>query len=255
MRSYVIAVLVCFTSVAVADFNRTTGLIDIPVAEVLPHGTIRGGVSISFSEESPTSEENFTLSVGLLDRAEVSVGILSREATEVNLLWKILEEGSVRPAVGVGIWNIAHEEHVSDGGFGSNAYADELGYGADRPKERLSGFCVLSKHVVPNVRFHMGVGRGRFVGWGDRSERLRLGDRPDSAVGLFLGLDARIIPQIQLMGELDGRDINVGLRYSREWLDVNLAVAKLEHLMFDSEHSPRYVMGGSTYLPLWTETQ
>lgn len=251
MKYATIAVLLLLSSVAHSDLNRTTGLIDIPIAGVLPHGVVRSGVSISFSEDSPEREENFNLSLGLFNRIEISLDVLSRKAVEGNLVCKVLEEGVVRPAAAIGIWDITRKEHVSDPGFDSNAYADELAYGENRPRELLSGFCVLSKSIVPRVRLHMGLGRGKFVGWGPRSKHFHLGNQPNSAVGLFAGLDAEVLPGLQLVGELDGRDGSLGIGYLSRWFQVNLAITKLEHFIFNSsEHSPRLVVGTSVQFPL-----
>ena len=254
MKYVVIVVLLLLSSVVRGDLCRTTGLIDIPIASVLPHGVIRSGASISFSEDTPEREENFNLSIGLFDRIEISLDVLSREAVEANLLWMIVEESHVRPAVAIGLWDITQEEHVSDAGFGSDAYADELAYGSNRPQERLSGFCVFSKSVMPRARIHIGFGRGKFVGWGPRSRHFHLGDEPESAVGLFAGLDAEILPGFQLLGEVDGRDASVGFGYARGWFHMGLGITKLEHLIFNSsEHSPRLVLGASAQFPLARE--
>ena len=248
MKYAAFAALLFLTFAASADFNRTTSLIDIPKAEVLPHGVVKGGVSVSLSEDGPSREENFNLSLGLFDRVEVSLGVLSREAVEVNLVWKVLEEGR-GPALAIGVWDITTEEYVSDPGFGSNAYSDELAYGTNRAREQFSGFCVLSKKIVPFASLHAGLGRGRFVVWGPRSKHFKVGDEPNSAVALFFGVDAELWPGFRLMGELDGRDVNVGMKYSMQWFEMGFAVTKLEHFMFDSpDYFTRFVVGGSVNL-------
>lgn len=247
----VLLFLLALASGGITDLNRTTGLIDMPIAEVLPHGTIRGGISISFSDDSPNREENFNFSFGLFDRVEASLGVLSREAVELNILYRILEEGTNRPAVAIGVWDITHKGYVSDPGYDSAAYSDELAYGTNRPREQFSGFCVLSKSITSFARIHAGLGRGRFVGWGPRSKYFKLGDQPNSAVGLFLGFDAEAMPGLRFFGELDGRDVNLGIRYSKRWLRVDLGLVKLEHLLFNSsEYSPRLVLGSSVAFPL-----
>ncbi len=226
-----------------ADLNRTTGLIDTPTARTLNHGTVTIGASASFSEEDPRQEENLHLSLGLYDRAEVSIGLLSTEAVEVNFLFRVLDEGNAWPAVALGVWHIANDEYVSDLGFGQETYSDELAYGEQRPRELASGFCVASKNILPWMSVHGGLGRGRFVGWGPRSKHFKVGDQPNTAVGLFGGVDAEIVPGIHLLGELDGRDANLGVRYSKGWFHADFAVSKFEHLTNSSEHRPRFVAG------------
>ena len=69
--------LIMSLSLSYAEFNRTSGLIDVPTAKILPHLGYRLGIdgSVGLKDVSEDADQNLHLSMGLFNRVEVYADI------------------------------------------------------------------------------------------------------------------------------------------------------------------------------------
>lgn len=177
-------------------FNRTTGLINIPRPDILPHGGwIIKGVGTSAQEEEKT-EFSGAFNMGLFDLLEA--GVMSKEENvwAGNIQLRILKEDFNLPALVVGIQNI--EE-------------DTL--------ENSSLYLVLGKTDVDLPL----LGRTNlYLGFGDigSSPKYYKGetDLSKDLNGLLFALEKKIHPTwsqnpVSFILEGDGRGINTGIEF------------------------------------------
>jgi tetratricopeptide (TPR) repeat protein len=105
------------------------------------------------------------------------------------------------------------------------------------------------------ANFVIGIGRGRFVGYGDRSHYFNtdifiLGSdfkRPEHsawAVGMFFGGSLKFAGGLELVAEMDGRDANIGMKYRHQYFTTTLAIAKFEQMPWwnSPPYSPRIAL-------------
>jgi len=209
-----------------APYFRDQSLMNIPTAYVPDHGVFDAGIHTAILHRK-REELAMRLDFGILNFAELGMMMLDRGDSDYVLgNFKILvarESGSI-PSLSVGVDNIG--EDVEDG---SEDY------------ER-SFYGVLSKEFnlpfVHRINGHLGIGSHRYVSDTSIGQYLH---------GVFIGLSKDFHPSmlkgsLRLMGEIDGRDLNVGLRYMMDsGLSVNLAVGELDA---DPEDA-RYYLGVS----------
>ena len=127
----------------------------------------------------------------------------------------------------MGIDNITYAKHISSLGTGDTVgFLEEIGYttaSGGRPPEMLSAYVGLQQTFGEMFNIVIGIGRGRFVGYGERSRYFNtdlfvLGDdyiteeHSSWALGLFLGTSLRFPFGLEFMVEMDGRDASIGMR-------------------------------------------
>jgi flagellar motor protein MotB len=223
---------------------HTTGLVTIPDAHVLPHLHMRGGLIESVSSEEPRSEENGVFNAGLFGRCELGIAVLSRDAVAGNVAVRLCVAKKWRPHVAAGVYNITTSKYVSAMGFGrENAFPDDLDYGDDRISERFSFFLVTTREFPFVGEITAGIGTGCFVGSGSYSKYLRVGDPEDDIQAGLIGGFKRTLPGgFAVMGDVNGRDVNVGLEWRRHWLNPVMGIQKVEYLLKDENHT-RFTFG------------
>ncbi len=255
---YILSVLLVLTPPAFARFNRTSGLIDIPTARILPHLGFRVGTDISFGLEAGPYEEVFEeniikASLGLGDIAEVYVDVYTipfpgpftvatgfchqfYDGKKLDLAW--------------GIHSISYAPHVSEIAHGdSTGWHDDLLYYAgdyEKPFEAGSGFLVSTYSLNDDIAITLGLGRGRYVGYGDFSRYFnsnfyhRRGG--DWGIGLFGGLEFKANKDLSFIIEGDGRDVNVGWVYKPLPWEFGFALTKCEYFADWDEFRPRVAL-------------
>ena len=142
----------------------------------------------------------------------------------------VLSEEGWRPALGVGLLEIAGNGYISPENFPPVTRTPEY---LDK-KDSWSMYCVLGKKTGSLGRFYLGGGSGRFVGWGPTNRH---------AHGLFGGYELGLRRKTSLIGEFDGRNLNLGGRFSFPATKLNgfavnfnglLAIKYLQNLRGDS---------------------
>ncbi|OGL47439.1 MAG: hypothetical protein A2161_01010 [Candidatus Schekmanbacteria bacterium RBG_13_48_7] len=239
------------------SFDYTSGLIDIPIAEVIPHLDFAMSLNVSMFEETSdggVQEEGAKLNFGLYDRIEFGItglvvgnGPGNEKIVVGNFSSLILKEKKTVPAFAVGVHNMSSEETCY--------YRGTLDPGVGKQNFSIFGVgskTILKKSELLEVKGHIGVGNHKFAKSGDD-------------IGVFGGINAniclfksnhrpakhRVEPQfsslsqdpeneiqdssnqlqknaiIGLMFEYDGRSVNAGLQYIHNWLGFHFAVADI----------------------------
>ena len=217
-----------------AEFNRTPLLIDAPTADAQKYGSLLFNASVtqrlSTNPLVPGGERNLSFSLSPARRLSVAVTAYTRRDYVLGASYQLLDGGARRPSVALGIHDMGIHNHVSAIGNGEDIWPDEK-YDF-RPAENLSAFVVGSFPAGNVLRFHAGLGRGRYVGYGERSKYLNtdylVGGHHQWAVGLFGGVEARIGRHVSLALEGDGRDVNAGVKANLGPVSAGVALTKIE---------------------------
>ncbi len=239
-----------------AEFAGTSGIIDIPTAIFGEPGsltfTLRSGVGlksitpgdISYATESLPDYQRFDIDFNLRYSLNTPVPI------EIALSAYTLSEYVMDISVGlssafplaVGVSNITYKDNVSsvDGG-----YVDEALYEDDRASEWFSLFFVATKDFGSMGQYTVGMGRGRFIGIGPKSQYFNtaylLSTNPDVSMGLFFGGEIPVVKDVLwLLGDFDGRDVNVGARFKSGAFEFDAALTHAEQMLPDYPASPLF---------------
>ncbi|MDH4211975.1 MAG: tetratricopeptide repeat protein [candidate division WOR-3 bacterium] len=259
-----------FSFLLVTYLASTSGFINIPTADMYDmSGTWGIGFAYSSSmysdDPDPTddiepdpADYDIFLRYGFAGRGEIAVSMYKPTAFALNFSYVIVKPGK-GPALFVGIDNITYAKHISSLGTGDTVgFLEEIGYATKsggRPAELLSAYVGMQQTFGKIFNIVIGLGRGRFVGYGERSryfntDYLVLGDdyiteeHSAWAFGLFLGASLRFPFGLEFMTEMDGRDASIGIRYHNKYVTPTFALTKVEQLGEDRRpFSPRITLG------------
>ncbi len=257
---YILCVLLVLTPPAFAEFNRTSGLIDIPTARILPHLGYRIGTDFSFMLQTDSYEQVFEenmlkASLGLGDIVEVYFDIYTTPSPWLE------DPGHFTAAIGFchnfyngqnldlawGIHTISYSADVSEIGHGdSSSWYDDLLYSSGdykKPYEVGSAFLVSTYSLNDKIDLTLGLGRGRYVGYGDIAKYFNSNfyhkKGGDWGIGLFGGLKFKVSKDLSFIIEGDGRDINVGSVFKPLPWEFGFALTKCEYFADWNEFRPR----------------
>ncbi len=207
----------------------STSLIDVPASEYLDNMQYEVDMILAVSGDPVVSNYGvLNLSLGVGGMSEVGLAVYSvwdEAALGAHFKVELIDEehfSRFQPAVSVGMDNLT----IGDGIIthaGDRLPGDTGAYDTDF-RDNISPFVVASKTVGPVGTFHLGWGRGRFVGSGPKSRYFH---------GIFIGYNRRIWKTFEIMVEEDGRDVNVGVRHVLPLVTVGAAVEKVEQLAGD----------------------
>lgn len=255
---HVVIALLFFTSVAFPDFKRTSGLVDIPTARILPHLGFRIGADftaqLGSGDYDQVFEENLHASFGLFNFLELyfdAYTIIENWTVAGGFCHRIY--GTDKFGLAWGIHSFSTLSDLSEIGQTSNTvWLDDRFYqqvSYDKPYERLSGFVVSTYALSNNIDVSLGVGRGRYVGYGATSKyfnsNLYHERGGDWGIGLFGGVEFKLSKKISLMLEGDGRDINAGVRWRPLPWELCLGLTKTEYFFEWDEYRPRVAVSAS----------
>lgn len=261
--------------ILIGELSRTSGYIDIPTPPQydIP-GMFGGGLSFSATlnteDPDPTDDQrpdpaDFDLffRYGFGGRGEVSLSAYHINTYVLSASYLLAQEKENIPAFFIGVDDISYNTHISTRGIkDSVGFIEEYNYATHcggRPWELFSTYIGMQKFFGRYFNIVMGLGRGRFVGYGDRSHYFNtdlfvLGDRYKSpehswwAFGIFFGGSLKVPGGLEIIAEIDGRDGNAGLKYHHKNFTATLALTKAEHLPWWNHppYSPRLVFGIET---------
>ena len=241
-----------------ADYKRTSGLIDIPTARILPHFGYRIGADITAQlgpgEYDQVVEENLHMSFGLWDFLELYFDvytIIEDWTVAGGFCHRVY--GSDRFALAWGIHSLSTLSDMSEiGQIVSTGWYDDQLYERDdylKPYERFSGFIVSTYALSDKVDVSLGVGRGRYVGYGDISKYFNSNfyheQGGDWGIGLFGGVEYKISDRTSFMIEGDGRDINAGILFQPLPWEFGVGLTKMEYFFDWDEYRPRIALSAS----------
>ena len=248
----------------------TSGFINIPTANVYDmSGTWGLGFAYSssmYSEDPDPTDDlepdpadyNIFIRYGFGGRGEIAVSMYRPTAFALSFSYVIVRSGK-GTSLFAGIDDITYATHISSLGTGDTVgFLEEIGYTIEsggRPAELLSAYIGMQQTFGKTFNIVIGLGRGRFVGYGERSRYFNtdyfvLGDEYKTeehsawAFGLFLGASLRFPFGLELMVEMDGRDAGLAMRYHNKYVTPTIALTKVEQFGDDRRpFSPRLTFG------------
>jgi outer membrane protein OmpA-like peptidoglycan-associated protein len=242
----------------VGDYKRTSGLIDIPTARILPHFGYRIGADLTAQigpgDYEAVVEENLHASLGLGNFLEVYFDfntIIENWTAEAGFCHRLY--GSDKFSLAWGIHTFSSLSDISEiGQTVTTGWLDDQFYqhdNYDKPWERFSGFVVSTYALTDKIDVSLGIGRGRYVGYGDVSKYFNsnfyheIGG--DWGIGLFGGAEYKLTDRTSFTIEGDGRDVNAGLFFKPESWEFGVGLTKMEYFFDWDEYRPRVALSAS----------
>lgn len=217
-----------------AAFNGTPQLIGIPTADAQTYGSLlinlNGSIGLNSNEMSPGFEPNLNIGFSPVDHLTLDLTAYTPSAYVLGASYQLLGNNS-KTALAVGINDVGIKSHVGALGNGVKGVFPDERY-VNEPDENLSLFAVTSVPVGSVVRLHVGLGRGEYVGYArgryPNTDILFGSTRHQWAFGLFGGAEARIGSHGSVAADVDGRDVNAGVKVNLGHATVDLALTKIE---------------------------
>jgi len=268
MTKYITIVLLVYIALSGASFNRTSGLVDIPTARILPHFGLRVGLDGTYplgsADVNEDFEGNFHFSLGLFNKLETYIDVYTIEnfTAAFGFCHNFFKTNKFSFAWGV--HQISYDLDVSEVGRGDSAgWYDDLMYNSgdyEKPFELGSAFLVANYALHKNVDITIGLGRGRYVGYGTHSRYFNSNfyheKGGDWGVGLLAGIALKPTDNLSFMIDGDGRDVNLGFVYTYLPIEIAIGLTKVEwYLWSDNGYRPRiaasisYVRGKAVSKP------
>jgi len=235
------------------EFSRTTGVIDIPKAAVLPDLGYRIGLDGSIALDSEHSVDDFDYNIhsalGIGDIFEGYLDIYTFKDFTATFGFSHLFYKKRNIALAWGLHQLSYSLDVSEVGHGDSVgWDDDLGYignGYTKPFELASAYLVSTYSPSPTIEFTIGLGRGRYVGYGPQSRYFNSDfyheKGSDWAIGLILGLSYSPVKDFSILLDADGRDFNGGIKFLYRPIEIGMAITKIEHFKWEA-YSPRFAL-------------
>jgi outer membrane protein OmpA-like peptidoglycan-associated protein len=251
--------LFAFQVPALATSTSTTLLYQTPTADVLPTGALAFSADATFPLTNtrldviyPELDANIRFSP--YRHLDFALTAYTLRDYALDAKYQLVEGGPGKASLAVGVYDIGLSRYVSPIGNGTvNAWPDWRW--ENRTAELFSAFAVASYPVTKFARLHVGLGRGRFVGYSTTNRFLNtdflFGEGHQWAAGLFGGVEFYVNPQVTLVAEAGSRDFNSGVKVNYEAFTASFVWAKMEGLLLADEAggTPRFgrIEAGLTY--------
>ncbi|MCX6841112.1 MAG: OmpA family protein [candidate division WOR-3 bacterium] len=262
LMEVVVVTLVTFAAPALAAINSPTLLFETPTADVLPACALAISADGSYPlVQTPQNanyfEANANIRFSPLKHLDFAVTAYTFADYVLDAKYQILGGEPDHFGLAVGVYDVGFNSYVSPIGHGLDAAWPDWKYNAYLPRynrqtERFSAFVVTSIPVTRFARLHLGLGRGRFVGYDRRSKYFNIDQFFDEyhqwAFGLFGGAEVYVTPKVALIASASGRDMNSGVKANFGAFTATVAWMKMEGLLF-SEGDGRFgrLQVGLTY--------
>ncbi len=223
-----------------AENEKISGYIDIPTARTAHPGLyLNLSGSYAFGEDPYSVDVNGIIGLSI-NNLEFYLSGFTLNSWVLDFKYTFLKKKNMSFAFGVD--RITYQEYITPVGSGeSTGYTDERYI--TRPPEWFSAYVVGTFPLGDFLEATVGLGRGKFVGYGPRSRYFNIdyffnregvipvsGTHPEYAVGLFGGIRIKFTPFASLVIEEDGRDVNTGLVLGNDKINVHLTLTKLEQI-------------------------
>jgi hypothetical protein len=251
--------LLAFCVPAMAKSTSTTLLYQTPTADVLPTGALAFSADATFPLTNTRMdvvypEVDAYIRFSPYQHLDFALTAYTLADYALDVRYQFLEGGPGQLSLAAGVYDIGLSSYVSSIGHGTvNAWPDWRW--ETRPAELFSAFAVAGYPVTKFARLHVGLGRGRFVGYSTTNRFLNtdylFGEGHQWAVGLFGGVEFYVNPQVTLVAEAGSRDFNSGIKVNYEAFTASFVWAKMEGLLLADEEggTPRFgrIEVGLTY--------
>ena len=248
----VVLALLALAAPASAEFNSPTLLFDNPTADVLPAGSIAISADMTLPLTQTRAnvgwwEADANVRFSPVKRLDFAVTAYTLEDYVLDVKYQLVGGGPGRFGLAVGVSDVGINNYVSPIGHDTaNAWPDWQYWSKNtgryiRPYENFSAFAVASIPLAKFARVHVGLGRGRFVGYDGPNEFMNtdifLEEYHQWAVALFGGLEVFITPNVALVAEANTRDMNTGVKANFGPVTAAVAWTKMEGLLLAREGS------------------
>jgi len=260
----VVLVLLAAVGSASAAFNSPTLLYENPTADVLPVATLAIAPDMTYPLVQTVMNTNYleanaSIRFSPFKHFDFAVTAYTFSDYVLDLKYQILGGEPDRFGLAVGVADIGFHDYISPIGHDSaNAWPDwkyrnNMSTELVRTHERFSAFAVTTIPVTRFARLHAGVGRGRFVGYSERSRFFNSDYFYDDqyhqwAVALFGGAEVYVHPHVALVAEASTRELNTGVKASFGPVDATVAWTKMEGLLFPKGENEWDVQFGRLYV-------
>ncbi len=244
-----------FMFLIIAEFNRTTGFIDAPTAFTLNPNTLNitfnGSVAIPGGDlESHSVDFDYlNLKYSFIPGLELALSCYTLKNYSLHAKYAFVRLENFYFTLGID--DITYKKNVSPVGDGTDStgmWDDDFAYGR-KPAELGSVYLAFTSKILNLGYLNLGLGRGRFIGYGPRSKLFHI-QLPDTLgnfdFGIFFSYYYKYFDMLETGFEFDGRDFNVGLIYHLPVfpVDIGIAMVKLEHFIdFVRTWNPRFAFG------------
>jgi tetratricopeptide (TPR) repeat protein len=231
-----LVMMMCFFFLSVPDFYCQNcswrSYIDVPTSTYSKgfFFNINAGYAVG-GQTQEKFDANGSIEYGIAGFV-AGLKVYTEETFCLDLAYQIMEEGEIFPSLSLGVENITYNKYV--------APVDTIGvvdfrYNP-RPPEVASAYLVATKDFGGIFEMTFGLGRGRFIGYGPRSQYLNFDafldeKHPDFIVGAFGGIKYTTPIGLSFIVETDGRDANAGFRYEGGIWKGTLSLDKMEHFL------------------------
>jgi hypothetical protein len=244
------ACTVLFLILAAAGVNASL-ITPTPNGTILPHKTAAFFVSgkLPIDEETAPRDIDISAGFGLFNRFDLEFVSYFGSAFALNLNILAIEETRVKPRVAFGIENIALDEYISSFGKGTETRWEKSMYTTRNP-ERFSLYGLVGKQIgISN--FAVGVGRGRFVGYGSWTKKLNSDFYSDvthsDAFGFFLEWQLFNVMGAKPYFSIDGRNYSYGIRFDHRFFSITGGVMTPNSLQGDDAKQSIFTVGMGLY--------
>lgn len=227
-------------------FNNPTLLYETPTADVLPAGALAISVDMTYplvrtSKNVNYPEANANVRFSPFRHLDFAVTAYTFSDYVLEVKYQLLGGEPDRFGLAAGVYDVGFNSYVTPIGHGLDAAWPDWKYDEylpryDRPTERFSAYAVTSIPVTKSARLTLGLGRGRFVGNDTRSKYLNsdicFDEYHQWAFGLFGGLEVYVHPNVALVAEACGREVNSGVKVRLGPVRAAVAWTKMEGLVF-----------------------
>jgi len=245
MKRILLCTMFVFVLVLDAQELKRESYVDIPTAHY------NQGLYLNLNGNFPIRSES---EVGMDPNVGVEIAYANLNAIlkwyngsdfALDLVYQILQGGDGLPTLSIGIDNLTYSKFISPVGSEEDEIYDDEKY-VPRPPEVASSYLVATKTISEYLELTVGVGRGKFVGYGPRSHLLNFDVFFDEyhenfVFGLFGGVKFMVPGGGSFILEADGRDANLGVQYETGLFKGTLALTKLDQFAADegSPNTPR----------------
>jgi outer membrane protein OmpA-like peptidoglycan-associated protein len=184
----------------------------------------------------PVTEFNAHLRFSPVKRLDVALTAYTLKDFVLDAKYQLVGGGPGHFGLAVGVYDLGINRYVSPVGHGTgNDWPDwEYWSGGKyiRPMENFSAFVITNIPVTKFARIHVGLGRGRFVGYDGINEYMNTDmffkEYHQWAIGVFGGLEVYVFPNVALIAEASSREGDVGVKANIGPVTATLALNKIE---------------------------
>ncbi|MCX6843019.1 MAG: OmpA family protein [candidate division WOR-3 bacterium] len=238
LRVCAIIAVLALAAPAAAMFNSPTLLFSTPTSDVLPAHSLAISADMTLPltqtpQNVPYWEANANVRFSPFRHLDLAVTAYTLQDYVLDAKYQLVGGAPGRFGLAVGVLDVGIHNYVSPIGHGLDDAWPNWKY-AHRPMENFSVYAVTSIPVTKFARLHLGLGRGRFVGYGrgkDLNTDIFFDENHQWAVGLFGGLEVFVVRQVALCAEVTGRDVNTGVKGAFGPVTAAVAWTKMEGLI------------------------